>query len=246
MTAGTDPVLVVTGPTAQPFALSKDETTVGRSPDRDIHLNDNEVSRSHAVLTRRGGSTFLTDLGSRNGTYINGAPVKGTVELRDGDLISFASVQAIFHSALVRGAVRPPVVPDQPTPQPFGLEPPDDLISTLPPRSTAEPHHPSRSDPPTDQGLGPPGSHPGGPAMQPGPLPPAHGAGAPPVQPPVSDPGSAPQDPGAAGPAVQAAGGPPAGQPPEAALEQVGGPPVLLTLAETRIGRVPGNDVVVP
>jgi FHA domain-containing protein/uncharacterized protein DUF1707 len=62
---------------------------IGRDPANGLRLNDDTVSRRHAELSRRGGTWILRDLGSTNGTTVNGHRVAGTVPVRDGDMVSF-------------------------------------------------------------------------------------------------------------------------------------------------------------
>jgi len=60
------------------------ETTVGRSPDCGIFLDDVTVSRKHAVLRERDGNFFIEDQGSLNGTFVNRKRVE-SAQLEDGD-----------------------------------------------------------------------------------------------------------------------------------------------------------------
>jgi pSer/pThr/pTyr-binding forkhead associated (FHA) protein len=66
---------------------------LGRSDDCDCVLNDPTVSRSHARLSFRDGSWWLGDLGSANGTRVNGWRVIGEVEVRPGDSVSFGAAR---------------------------------------------------------------------------------------------------------------------------------------------------------
>jgi hypothetical protein len=68
----------------KPFPLNKDVITIGRGLDNDIVVDDAEVSRHHARLTRRGHDWILEDLGSRNGTTVNGRRITGPVTLMPG------------------------------------------------------------------------------------------------------------------------------------------------------------------
>ena len=62
--------------------------TCGRSSDNDVAFpNDSNVSRYHAEIEERGGDYWLIDLGSSNGTTVNGKKVDGEVRLNDGDKI---------------------------------------------------------------------------------------------------------------------------------------------------------------
>jgi Protein of unknown function (DUF3662)/FHA domain len=65
--------------------------TVGRGRQCDIVLNDPNVSRQHAEIRPRGGSWVLTDLGSTNGSQINGRRVEGPEVLRPGDEIELGA-----------------------------------------------------------------------------------------------------------------------------------------------------------
>ncbi|HEY6332460.1 MAG TPA: FHA domain-containing protein [Blastocatellia bacterium] len=61
--------------------------SIGRSPDNDLFVDDPALSRNHALVELSDRTIHLSDLGSRNGTSVNGASLGGTVELNDGDLI---------------------------------------------------------------------------------------------------------------------------------------------------------------
>ncbi len=73
------------------------EATVGRTSDNDIVLDDSSVSSRHARITRgEDGAVVLEDLGSTNGTMVNGDRVVDPVRLRRGDRISFGEVECGF------------------------------------------------------------------------------------------------------------------------------------------------------
>lgn len=63
-------------------------TTIGRWDGNDVSLPDREVSRKHAQIRHEGGRFVVVDLGSKNGTHVNGRPIGGATELRDGDEIA--------------------------------------------------------------------------------------------------------------------------------------------------------------
>jgi sigma-B regulation protein RsbU (phosphoserine phosphatase) len=67
-------------------------TRIGRGTDLPVSLPDRSVSREHAVLERGADSLVLQDLGSRNGTTVNGERIVGPREVRAGDRIAFGSV----------------------------------------------------------------------------------------------------------------------------------------------------------
>jgi hypothetical protein len=75
--------------------LSSDTVTIGRLAECDVVLKDKGASRKHAQLKRRDGTWTLTDLGSTNGTRLNGQTVQ-TRELSDGDTITIGTTVIEF------------------------------------------------------------------------------------------------------------------------------------------------------
>ena len=67
--------------------------SIGRSTSCDVAIADRFLSRQHARLFCSGDSWFVEDLGSRNGTFVNGQPVDSPAEVRPGDLISLSASQ---------------------------------------------------------------------------------------------------------------------------------------------------------
>jgi hypothetical protein len=70
--------------------------TLGRSRQCDIVLNDPNVSRQHAEIRPRGGSWVITDLGSTNGSRINGRQLEGSEVVRPGDELELGSTSLRF------------------------------------------------------------------------------------------------------------------------------------------------------
>lgn len=70
------------------FVLDKDVVTLGRATDNDIVILESEVSRHHARLIRQGESWVLHDLGSRNGTFVNGQRITGPLRLTEGNQVA--------------------------------------------------------------------------------------------------------------------------------------------------------------
>lgn len=72
------------------WMLDRAEMVIGRQDDCDIALDDRKVSRQHACIRREREGYVLTDLHSKNGTFVNGDPVSGEQPLQDGDIIQIA------------------------------------------------------------------------------------------------------------------------------------------------------------
>lgn len=66
------------------------EISIGRSEDCDISLPDRQVSRYHAHISWQGNQYQIEDLGSKNGTHVNGQEVQSTMSLQDGDEVQIA------------------------------------------------------------------------------------------------------------------------------------------------------------
>lgn len=85
-------IVVHAGPLAgKGYLFNGDLITFGRDPENDIAWQDGQVSRHHARLARRAGQLILEDLGSTNGTLVNGKPISGPHILQPADIISIGS-----------------------------------------------------------------------------------------------------------------------------------------------------------
>ena len=78
-------------------ALTADRMVIGRQSDCDIVLDSNSVSRRHAEVVADGGAFFVEDLGSRNGTYVNGRKIEGRTRLAENDRIKICDMLLTFH-----------------------------------------------------------------------------------------------------------------------------------------------------
>jgi pSer/pThr/pTyr-binding forkhead associated (FHA) protein len=75
--------------------LESTQLTIGRGLNNDIILEDTRVSRHHAQLRYRSRRFWIADLGSTNGTFVNGEPVEEQA-IRDGDVISLGGLELTF------------------------------------------------------------------------------------------------------------------------------------------------------
>lgn len=86
----------LTGPWANKLYPIRGTAVVGRVAGVQIQLEDESVSRRHAEVERSGNSVVVRDLGSANGTTVNGDPVEGDVELQPGDIVQFGMIELSF------------------------------------------------------------------------------------------------------------------------------------------------------
>ena len=92
------PALVVRsggGRSGESFVPQDERTTIGRSPDCGVFLDDVTVSRRHAVLVERDGRWFIEDQGSLNGTFVNRRRVE-SAEREDGDELQIGKYRLTF------------------------------------------------------------------------------------------------------------------------------------------------------
>jgi two-component system, cell cycle response regulator len=100
--------------TGKRHPLTKPLAVIGRAPQAEVYIESPDISRRHAELDVAGSSVVLRDLGSVNGTYLNGARVMAPAELQDGDLIRLGKVvlkfftrtniEALLHDSMYRSA----------------------------------------------------------------------------------------------------------------------------------------------
>jgi pSer/pThr/pTyr-binding forkhead associated (FHA) protein len=97
--AGQALLLVKRGPNAgSTFLLESDEVAAGRNPESAVFLDDITVSRAHGVFERRSDGWYIRDVGSLNGTYVNGEQVDQT-KLASGDEVQIGKFRLTFFAA---------------------------------------------------------------------------------------------------------------------------------------------------
>ncbi len=88
-------VLSLDGVVLREVGLTKDRTTIGRRSHNDIVIDNLAVSGEHAVIYSTGGEVYLEDLGSTNGTTVNGQPIKKHL-LQSGDAVEIGKYRLKF------------------------------------------------------------------------------------------------------------------------------------------------------
>lgn len=96
----------------QSYELNKDIVTLGRDITNDIVINDPEVSRHHMRLTRGAGGFTLEDLGSTNGTFVNGQRLTGARPLRPGDMVGLGETVTLAYESVTAPPVTTEPSPD--------------------------------------------------------------------------------------------------------------------------------------
>lgn len=121
------------GVTGKTFPLSG-TMTVGRVAGVDIQIDDDSVSRRHAELVVDGREVTVKDLGSANGTTVNGAPISEDTILAAGDIVQFGVVEVMFETGAASGSRAPISRPGRDAPPsrpvrggPRGAPPPADV-----------------------------------------------------------------------------------------------------------------------
>ena len=134
-------LLVQQGPQAgQAFALNKSIITIGREAGNDIVLEGSQVSRYHTRLTLQGSVYVVEDMGSTNGTFLNGQRVLKPTPVAAGDLIGVGEtillrVQGVASETIVERG-QPQVVMSPPpvyAPPPPAYAPPPPVYAPPPP-----------------------------------------------------------------------------------------------------------------
>jgi adenylate cyclase len=107
--------------------------SLGRHPNNTIQLLDKIVSKEHCILEQRDGQFILRDLGSLNGTYVNGERVRGEILLKHGDDIALGSTRARYDAGSGAPLPLPPVGPGAVQNAPAWSPPPAQAVDSRPP-----------------------------------------------------------------------------------------------------------------
>ncbi len=92
-------LVVASGPRrAAEFTIRATPVTIGRGEHADVRIDEPAASRRHAVIEEKGGGYVLRDLGSTNGTHLNGLLHAREAPLRDGDRFRIGRTELIFHN----------------------------------------------------------------------------------------------------------------------------------------------------
>ena len=81
----------------QTFMLDRDWLTLGRDPSNEIVIGDPQISRQHARVTRQGKLIVIEDLGSTNGTFVNGMRLTGPHVMANGDVIGLGDAVTLTY-----------------------------------------------------------------------------------------------------------------------------------------------------
>jgi hypothetical protein len=136
-------LIMRTGPTpGKIFPVEGAEVLVGRESSNGVAINDAEVSRRHARLTLHGTAYVIQDLGSTNGTFVNGERITNTQVLNPGDSVSFGeNISLSYEAAYDPNATMVSAPPQHPVQQPAAPAPRPAPTPT--PRPTPAPYTPS-------------------------------------------------------------------------------------------------------
>ncbi len=89
-------ILTLDGAVIREYPIEKDSISIGRKHGNDIQLNDLTVSGRHALIVSMGEHVYVDDLGSTNGTLMNGARISKTL-LKHGDVIQVGNYQFTYY-----------------------------------------------------------------------------------------------------------------------------------------------------
>jgi len=89
-------ILSLRGRELDKFLVGQGKVVIGRTPDCDITIDNPAISRKHAAIEYKEEGYLLTDLGSSNGTFLNGEKITGPTPLKPGDVVGLAKFELLF------------------------------------------------------------------------------------------------------------------------------------------------------
>lgn len=143
-------ILSMDGLVLKEITLTKERTTIGRKPHNDIQIDNLAVSGEHAVIVTILNDSFLEDLGSTNGTLVNGAPIKKHF-LQPNDVIELGKYKLKYINEAPKAAaadfektmvLRPGSMP-KPSPAPAAAPVPAGTAQMVAPAAAAPPPPPA-------------------------------------------------------------------------------------------------------
>jgi len=133
-------LVIRSGPAAgKVYPLETPDISIGRDNTNMIVINDAEVSRRHARMELRGATYVIQDLGSTNGTFVNGSRLSGIQVLNSGDAVSFGEGVVLAYesaedvNATILSEKAPQTVIQQTTPAPAPASVPAPIPVPAPP-----------------------------------------------------------------------------------------------------------------
>jgi hypothetical protein len=172
-------LVIVEGPdTGREFDLAGG-IVAGRDPEAGIAIEDAEASRKHATFSAEGDTVTVEDLGSTNGTFVNGERLTGSRTIGEGDRVRIGTTVFEVRSNVQATRVGT-AIPEEPDPQATrvgGTAIPPEPTAEQPPATPPPPSFPPPGEPQQPQGGFPPPQQPGA-AAQPGQPPQPYGQGA--------------------------------------------------------------------
>lgn len=142
----------------QVYELRDDVINLGRDITNTIAINDREVSRHHLRFTRSGDTYMIEDLGSTNGTFINGKRLSGSTLLKNGDMIGLGETVTLGFEVARPGSANPyqappPAAAAPPVPPVNPYQPPQ--AAPVPPVNPYQPPQATPMQPPPAQPIQP-------------------------------------------------------------------------------------------
>ncbi len=145
-------LIVRTGPNpGMVFDLTKEVTMLGRDVTNDIVVGDAEISRQHSRITRTPGGMVLEDLGSTNGTFVNGDRLVSPRVLTSGDLVGMGENVTLTYESTAPEAAATVMGAARGTPPPRTAAPPaaaPRAAAAMPPQAARAAPPPAMAEPP--------------------------------------------------------------------------------------------------